>query len=71
MGWTHTDSDGFTTIRDGARDEVEVERLIDARVQRRLATDSAYRNAENAEEQSAREDEITRQECERAGVPTS
>jgi len=38
------------------------ERLLDIKVQRRLATDSAYRNAENAEEQSAREWQIEREE---------
>lgn len=42
--------------------EAEAERIIDARVMRRLASDSAYRNAENAEEQADREAEITRQE---------
>jgi hypothetical protein len=42
--------------------ESEFEAIIDRRVQARLATDSAYRNAENAEEQQEREDEITEQE---------
>ena len=37
----------------------QYERMIDARVQRLLSTDSAYRNAENAEEAQEREDEIT------------
>jgi hypothetical protein len=40
--------------------DVERERIVDRRVQRILATDSAYRNAENAEEQQEREDEIER-----------
>lgn len=31
------------------------EKTLDRRVQQRLSTDSAYRNAENAEEQSQRE----------------
>jgi hypothetical protein len=38
--------------------EAEAEKLADARVQRRLSTDSAYRNAENAEDQSKREAQI-------------
>lgn len=42
--------------------EAERERILDARVQRRLATDRAYRNAENSEEQSKREAEIEREE---------
>jgi hypothetical protein len=33
----------------------------------RLATDAAYRNAENAEDQAAREDEIEREEAARLG----
>ena len=41
--------------------DVDAERIIDRRVQAKLATDAAYRNAENAEEQAEREDEITRQ----------
>jgi hypothetical protein len=41
--------------------DTDAERVIDARVQRALATDKAYRNAENAEEQQNREDEITAQ----------
>lgn len=49
----------------GYMTEAELERLIDARVQRRLATDRAYRFAENAEAQAAREAAITRAvECE-------
>jgi hypothetical protein len=43
-------------------DEAEAERMIDAAVQRRIATDSAYRNAEDAEQQSKREWEIEREE---------
>lgn len=38
--------------------EEQIERVIDARVQRRLATDKAYLNAENADEQAEREAEI-------------
>jgi hypothetical protein len=40
--------------------EAEAERQADAIVVRRLATDRAYCHAENAEAQSAREDEIAR-----------
>jgi hypothetical protein len=43
-------------------DEANIERVLDARIMRRLATDPAYRNAENAEEQSQREEEIEREE---------
>lgn len=39
--------------------EAEKEQLIDRRVQRRIGTDAAYRNAANAEEQAEREREIT------------
>ena len=46
-------------------DDTDRERIIDRRVMSRLATDAAYRNAENAEEQAEREAEITRQEEER------
>jgi hypothetical protein len=46
-------------------DEATYERMVDLNVQRRLATDRAYKNAENAEEQAEREAEITREECER------
>lgn len=42
--------------------ESEREALIDQRVMRRLASDSAYRNAANAEDQAQREDEITLEE---------
>jgi hypothetical protein len=45
--------------------ESEIERLVDRAVMRRLATDSAYLHAENAEEQAEREQEITDQELER------
>ena len=38
--------------------EAAIEALIDRRVMARLATDAAYRNAANADEQAAREDEI-------------
>ena len=38
--------------------EATIEALLDRRVQARLATDAAYRNAANAEEQQQREDEI-------------
>lgn len=38
--------------------EAEYERIADARVQHRLATDPAYRNAEDAEAQSKAEAEI-------------
>lgn len=41
--------------------EAELERLCDALVWRRLATDSAYVNAENAEQQAEREEEIAEQ----------
>lgn len=39
--------------------EAEAEQIIDRRVMRALDTDRAYRNAENAEEQAAREAAIT------------
>lgn len=45
--------------------ESQAEAIIDRRVMARLATDFAYRNAENAEEQSEREAEIERQEANR------
>jgi hypothetical protein len=38
-----------------------MERMADRMVWSRLATDSDYNNAENAEDQSAREDEISEQ----------
>lgn len=41
--------------------DAKVEQIIDRRVWARLATDKAYKNAENAEEQAIREDEITEQ----------
>lgn len=42
--------------------EAERERILDKRVQARLATDRAYRNAANAEEQAQREEEIELEE---------
>lgn len=42
--------------------ESEREKIIDARVMRRLATDRAYLHAEDAETQAEREAEITREE---------
>jgi hypothetical protein len=45
--------------------ESEIEKMVDRAVWRRLATDSAYKNAENAEEAQQREDEIAQQEYER------
>jgi hypothetical protein len=45
--------------------EAQLERRIDAAVQERLAHDRAYRNAANAEEQAAREEEIEREETRR------
>lgn len=39
----------------------DLERAVDAEVQKRLATDRAYRNAENADEQADREREIEEQ----------
>jgi hypothetical protein len=47
------------------RETMTTEQLIDRAVQRRLATDLAYRYAENADEQAEREEEITREEEER------
>ena len=46
------------------KDEAAIERVLDKRVQRRLATDGAYRNAENAEEQAEAERRIEREEWE-------
>jgi hypothetical protein len=43
-------------------EENEREAILDRRIQARLATDRAYRNAENAEEQSDREAAIEREE---------
>lgn len=43
-------------------DEAALEAAIDARVQRRLAVDRRYRNAENAEEQAAAERRIELEE---------
>ncbi len=42
--------------------EEATERIIDRRVQQRLAIDREYLNAANAEEQAIREDEIVEQE---------
>lgn len=42
--------------------ESQAESIIDMAVQRRLATDPAYRYAEDAETQSQREAEITTEE---------
>ena len=46
-------------------DDATYERVLDRRVQARLARDSAYRNAENAEQQAEREEEIEREESKR------
>lgn len=43
-------------------DEAAAERVIDARVQRRLAKDRAYLHAEDAEEQARQEDRIENEE---------
>ena len=45
--------------------EQETEAILDRRISARLRTDAAYRNAANAEEQQAREDEIEAQEIAR------
>lgn len=45
--------------------DAQAEAILGRRIQRRLATDSAYRNAENAEDQTLREMEITAQEEDR------
>lgn len=42
--------------------DAERERILDARIMRRLATDRAYRNAESAADQSARELEVELEE---------
>lgn len=42
--------------------ESDRERLLDARIMRRLSTDRAYKFAANAEEQAEREEEITSEE---------
>jgi hypothetical protein len=52
----------------GLEDDVWVEAAIDRIVQRRLRRDAAYKNAENAEQQKQREEEITR-EVERDWYP--
>ncbi len=46
-------------------DDATREQILDKRIQARLATDRAYLNAENAEEQAEREEEIESQEAER------
>jgi hypothetical protein len=46
-------------------DDATYEKIVDRRVQRRLTTDRAYRNAANAEEQQQREEEIEEQEIKR------
>jgi hypothetical protein len=43
--------------------EVEIERMLDLMVQRKLTTDREYRNAESSDHAAAREAEITA-ECE-------
>jgi hypothetical protein len=48
------------------RDEAAYEAAIDAMVQRQLAVDPRYRNAENAEEQAEAEAAIEREIIERA-----
>lgn len=48
----------------------QLEAAIDRAVMRRLATDAAYLNAEDAETQAAREDEIAEQEWTRFHGPT-
>ena len=42
--------------------EAKAEQMCDRAVMRRLATDAAYRNAENAEQQAERECAITDEE---------
>jgi hypothetical protein len=48
--------------------ESDLERAIDARVQRRLQTDPRYRNAENAEDQAEAEAAIEAEVCRELGV---
>jgi hypothetical protein len=43
-------------------DDRTIEQIVDKRVMARLATDRAYLNAENAEEQEEREEQITHEE---------
>jgi hypothetical protein len=43
----------------------EREKILDRRIMARLATDPAYKHAENAEQQAEREAEITREEEDR------
>ena len=45
--------------------DTEYEQLLDRRIQHRLATDGAYRNAENAQQQAERERVIEDEECQR------
>jgi hypothetical protein len=45
--------------------EEQMERVLDARIQARLATDPAYRNAETGDEQAEREREIEDEEIAR------
>ena len=45
--------------------EAEYEALLDKRIQRRLASDAAYRNAANAQQQAERERVIEDEECQR------
>lgn len=49
----------------GAMDEASFEKVLDARIWRRLSEDRAYIHAANAEEQSAREREIELEEYDR------
>lgn len=45
--------------------EAEYEQFLDRAVQRRLATDNAYRFAESSQQQSEREYQVEREEDER------
>lgn len=51
--------------------ESEREKILDARIQRRLSTDTAYRYAENAEDQKRREEEIEEVEVARLDAETT
>jgi hypothetical protein len=51
-----------TANQGGTMNESAREALLDRRIQARLATDAAYRNAENADEQAEREREIEDEE---------
>jgi hypothetical protein len=57
-----SESNGGTMAREHAYSDAEAERIIEARVRRRLATDRAYLFAEDAEAQAEREAQITEQE---------